>query len=146
MSTTTAFKDALNDLYFNNVDHANVGDASGLQNSAAAGSFYISLHTSTPGISGDQTSNEATFTSYARIAVARTAGGFTIVNGNVSNAAAVTFPEATGGSETVTYFGIGSAISGTGNLQYFGVLGTSRAVSSGVTLEFAIGELDIDLT
>ena len=146
MSTTTAFKDAQNDLYFNNVDHANIGDASGLQNSAAAGSFYISLHTADPTATGDQTSSEATFTSYVRVAVARTTGGFTVVNGNASNAAAVTFAEATGGSETITYFGIGSDSSGTGNLQYYAAVTTSRAVSSGVTLEFAIGELDVDIT
>lgn len=33
-------------LFFNNTDWANIGDAAGLQNSAAAGSLYLSLHTS----------------------------------------------------------------------------------------------------
>ena len=30
---------------------------------------YVSLHTATPGAGGDQTTNEATFGSYARVAV-----------------------------------------------------------------------------
>lgn len=145
MSTTTAFKTALLNLYMDNVDHANIGDAAGLQNSAADGSFYVSLHTGDPGITGDQESSEATFTSYARQAVGRTSG-WTVSVANASNAAAVTFPEATGGSETITHYGVGSAVSGAGNLFFFAALDNSRAVSSGVTLEFAIGELDIDVT
>lgn len=56
---------------FNNTDFANIGDAGGLQNSATAGSLYISLHTSDPGEAGSQTTNEANYTSYARVAVAR---------------------------------------------------------------------------
>lgn len=65
-------------LLFNNSDIANIGDATGLRGSSTAGSLYVSLHTSDPGTTGDQTTNEATYTSYARVAVARTAGGWTI--------------------------------------------------------------------
>lgn len=64
-------------LYFQNVDHANVGDASGLQNSAGAGNIYVSLHTADPA-GGDQTTSEATYTGYARVAVARGAGTWTV--------------------------------------------------------------------
>ena len=45
MSMTNAAEQALLDLIFTNVDWANIGDAGGLQNSATAGRFYISLHT-----------------------------------------------------------------------------------------------------
>jgi hypothetical protein len=62
MSATNAFETALLTLYFNNTDHANIGDAAGLQNSATAGSFYVSLHTGDPGEGGDQTTSEATYT------------------------------------------------------------------------------------
>lgn len=144
MSATNAFETALLTLYFNNTDHANVGDAAGIQNSATAGSFYISLHTGDPGEAGDQTTNEATYTSYARVAVARSGAGWTVSGANCSNAAAVTFPAATGGTNTITHFGIGSASSGAGNLFFKGALSSSLAVSTGITPAFAIGELDVN--
>lgn len=65
-------------LYFQNVDHANVGDAAGLQNSAAAGNIYVSLHTADPA-GGNQTTNEATYTGYDRVAIVRGAGTWTVV-------------------------------------------------------------------
>lgn len=145
MSATNAAETDILELYFNNTDHANIGDASGLQGSAAAGSYYISLHTGDPGETGSQTTSEANYTSYARVAVARTSGGFTISGNNASNTAAVTFPAATGGSNTVTHFGIGTDSSGAGNLLFYGALSASLAVSNGITPEFAIGDLDVNL-
>lgn len=145
MSATNAFETALLTLYFNNTDHANVGDAAGIQNSATAGSFYISLHTADPGETGTQTTSEATYTSYARVAVARSGAGWTVSGANASNAAAVNFPAATGGTNTITHFGIGSDASGAGNLFFKGALTASLAVSTGITPSFAIGELDVNL-
>ncbi len=145
MSATNAFETALLTLYFNNTDHANVGDAAGIQNSAAAGSFYISLHTADPGETGTQTTSEANYTGYARVAVARSAAGFTISAANVSNAAAVTFGACTAGSNTITHFGIGSDLTTAGNLFFKGALTASLAVSAGITPSFAIGELDVNL-
>lgn len=144
MTATNAFESACLTLYFNNTDHANVGDAAGIQNSATAGSFYISLHTGDPGETGDQTTSEATYTSYARVAVARSGAGWTVSGANVSNAAAVTFPACSGGTNTITHFGIGSDSSGAGNLFFSGALSGSLAVSSGITPSFAIGELDVN--
>ena len=145
MSATNAFETALLTLYFNNTDHANVGDAAGIQNSAAAGSFHVSLHTADPGEAGSQTTSEATYTGYARVAVARSGAGWTIAAANASNAAAVTFGACTAGSNTITYFGIGSDSSGAGNLFLYGALTASLAVSAGITPSFAIGELDVNL-
>lgn len=145
MSATNAFETALLNLLFLNTDLANVGDAAGLQNSAAAGSFYISLHTGDPGEAGSQTTSEATYTGYARVAVARSGAGWTISGGNASNAAAINFAVCTAGSSTVTYFGIGSDASGAGNLFLKGALTASLAVTAGVTPSFAIGELDVNL-
>lgn len=145
MSFTNAAETALLTLLFNNTDWANIGDAAGLQNSTAAGSFYISLHTADPGETGTQTTSEATYTGYARVAVARSGAGFTISGANASNAAAVTFGACTAGTSTVTYFGIGTDASGTGNLVLRGALTGSLAVSSGITPAFAIGDLDVNL-
>jgi hypothetical protein len=144
MTATNAFENNVLLLYFNNTDHANVGDAAGLQNSAAAGDVFVSLHTADPGETGTQTTSEATYGSYARVAVPRTSGGWTISGSNVSNAAVVTFPAASSGSNTITHFGLGSALSGAGNLYMSGALAASRVISTGITPSFAIGELDVD--
>lgn len=141
MSATNAFETALLNLYFLNTDHANVGDAAGLQNSATAGSFYISLHTADPGEAGTQTTSEANYTGYARVAVARSGAGFTVSGNSVSNAAAVTFGACTAGSSTCTHFGIGSDASGAGNLFFSGALNASLAVTAGITPSFALGAM-----
>lgn len=145
MSATNAFETALLTLYFNNTDHANIGDAGGLQNSAVAGSFYVSLHTADPDETGTQATSEATYGGYARVAVARSGAGWTVSGGNVSNAAEVGFPACASGSNTITHFGIGSDPSGAGNLFFKGALTASLAVSAGITPSFASGELDVNL-
>lgn len=145
MSATDAFETALLNLIFTNTNAANVGDATGLRGSTTAGNFYISLHTADPGETGTQTTSEATYTSYARVAVVRSGSGWTVSGNNASNTAAITFPACTGGSNTITHFGIGSAASSTGNLFLKGALTSSLAVSSGITPVFAIGDLDVNL-
>jgi hypothetical protein len=144
MSATNAFETSLLSHIFANANIANVGDATGLRGSSTAGSLYVSLHTADPGETGDQTTSEATYTSYARVAVARSGAGWTVSGNNASNAAAVTFPAATGGTNTITHFGIGTDSSGAGNLLFKGALSASLAVSSGITPSFAIGELDVN--
>ena len=59
---TTAAANSFLLLLFNNTDWAVVGDASGLQNSAVAGSLYLSLHTASPGEGGTQATSEITYT------------------------------------------------------------------------------------
>lgn len=144
MSATNAFETAVLNLYFLNTDHANVGDAAGLQNSVAAGSFYVSLHTADPGEAGAQNTTEATYTGYARVAVARSGAGWTVAANNAANAAAITFPAASAGSDIITHFGVGSDLSGVGNLFFKGALNASRTISAGITPSFAIGELDVN--
>lgn len=120
-------------LVFNNTNAANIGDATGLRGSSTAGSLYVSLHTSSPGAAGDQTTNEIGYTSYARAAVARSSGGWTITAGSVSPTAAIVFPAGTGGSGTATNFAVGTASSGTGELLYFGTISPSIVTGAGVT-------------
>jgi len=143
MSKSNACENGLLLLMFNNTDFANIGDAGGLQNSATAGSLYVSLHTADPGEAGSQTTNEANYTSYARVAVARSGAGWTVSTNQAVNAATISFPQCTGGSNTVTHFGIGTDSAGAGTLLYSGALTASLAVSSGITPQFNAGELDI---
>jgi hypothetical protein len=142
MSLTNAAETALLNLLFNNTDWANIGDAAGLQNSAAPGVFYISLHTANPDETGNQTTSESAYTNYARQSVVRTAAGWTVSGNTVSNAAAITFPACGVTGSTVTYFGIGTDVSGAGNLVASGLLGSGGLViSAGITPSFAIGAL-----
>jgi hypothetical protein len=142
MSKGNTFENDLLLLIFNNTAAALIGDASGLQPSATAGSLYVSLHTGDPGEAGTQTTNECAYTSYARVAVARSGAGWTVSGNAVTNAALVQFPQCTGGSETATYFAIGTASSGTGKVLYRGALSASLAISSGIQPQFAAGDLD----
>ena len=141
MSASNAMENGLLLLIFNNTNFALIGDATGLRGSSTAGSLYISLHTSDPGEAGAQNTNETSYGSYARVAVARSGAGFTVSSDTVSNAAAVTFPACSSGTPTLTHFGIGTDSSGAGVLLTSGALGSSLAVSSGITPSFAIGQL-----
>ena len=141
MSMSNASETNLLNLLFNNTDWANVGDAAGLQNSAAAGSFYVALHTADPGDAGNQSTNEVSYTGYARVAVARTAGGWTVSGNKVSNTATVQFGECTAGSATATHFSVGLLTSGAGDILYSGSLSASRSISSGITPLFNAGAL-----
>lgn len=145
MSATNVFENGLLSLIFENANYANVGDATGLRGSSTAGSFYISLHTANPNETGSQTTSEGAYTSYARVAVARSTAGWSVASGVADNDSAISFPAATGGSETETHFGIGSDASGAGNLFLWGALTASLAVSSGITPSFAAGALDVTL-
>jgi len=95
--------------------------------------LYVSLHTADPADAGNQTTSETAYTSYARVAVARTSGGWTVTGNSVSPAANIDFPACTGGTATITHFGIGTASSGTGKLLYSGTVSPNISVSSGVT-------------
>jgi hypothetical protein len=130
---SSTWADALLLLLFNNTAAANIGNTAGLQPSSAAGSLYLSLHTADPGPSGNQSTSEIAYTSYARVAVARSSSGFTVSGSSVTLAAAVSFPAGTGGSGTATYLGIGTASTGTGELLYSGALSNSIVCGSGVT-------------
>lgn len=145
MSATNAFENGLLSLIFENANYANVGDATGLRGSSTAGVFYIDLATADKGETGTQTTNEATYTSYARVSVARSTAGWTVASGVADNDAEIAFPAATGGSNTITNFGIGSDASGAGNLFLKGATAASLAVSSGITPRFAAGALDVSL-
>jgi len=126
-------------LIFNNVTMTLVGDAAGILASAAAGSLYFSLHTADPGEAGDQTTNEVAYTSYARVAVARSGAGFTVSTNTVALVANVSFPAGTGGSGTATHWGIGASSSGAGKLLYKGAISPTIVCGNGVTPQLTAG-------
>jgi hypothetical protein len=105
--------------------------------------LYLALHTADPGEAGNQTTSEATYTSYARVAVARTSGGWTVTGNQAVNAALIQFPQATGGSNTITHVSIGTASSGAGQILYSGALSSSLSVTNGIQPQFAATSLTI---
>ena len=138
MSKGNTFENDLIKLIFNATAIANIAD-----NAAASPltNLYLALHTADPGEAGDQTTSEATYTSYARIAVARTSGGWTVSTNTASNAALAQFPQCTGGSNTITYVSIGVATSGASKILYSGALSASLAVANLIQPQFAIAAL-----
>lgn len=124
------FDNDLLKLIFNGTAIANICDNA---SSSPLTNLYVSLHTADPGTGGTATTNEAAYTSYARVAVARTTGGWTVSGANVTPVATINFATATGGSETHTWASVTVASSGASKILYRGPLSSSIVVSTGVT-------------
>ncbi len=86
--------------------------------------IYLSLHTADPTAAGTQTSSEVTYTSYARVPVARTTGGFSVA------AASVTPTGAAG--QVATFVAYGAASSGSGELFYATPLSPTITITIGI--------------
>lgn len=136
MSKGNTFENDLLGLIFNGDAIANLADNAA---TSPLTNLYVSLHTSDPGEAGDQTTNECAYTSYARVAVARTSGGWTITDNSVSPAANIDFPTAIGGTETATHVAIGTASTGTGKILYSGAITPNISISTGVTPRIGTG-------
>jgi len=95
--------------------------------------LYVALHTADPTASGGQSTSEAAYTGYARVAVARTSGGWTVTGGSVSPAATIGFGACTGGTATATNWSVGTAAGGAGEILYTGTISPNIAITSGVT-------------
>lgn len=123
MSKTNTWENELLAMVFTNANVSLIGDATGLRGSSAAGNLFISLHSADPGETGDQTTSEVTYGSYARVSVSRSTG-FSVTGSTGTNVAAIEFPTGTSGvvAQNATHFGIGTASSGTGKLLYRGAI------------------------
>lgn len=117
-------------LVFNATAIANMAD-----NAAASPltSLYVALHTADPGEAGNQSTSEATYTGYARVAVARTAGGWAVTASSVSPVAAISFGACTAGTNTITHWSVGVASSGATKILYSGAVTPNISVTPGVT-------------
>jgi len=134
MSKSNFLEDAILNLIFRAVAIANIAD-----NAAASPltNLYWALHTADPGEAGTQSTSETTYGSYARVAVARTAGGMSASSGgSTSPAANVTFAQASSPAlptvSSITHFSIGVASAGATNILYSGTVTPNINVSTGV--------------
>ena len=141
MSKGATFESDLLSLIFLATAIANLADNAG---ASPLANLFVALHTADPGETGDQSTNEATYTGYARVAVARSSSGWTKSGASptqVANAAQISFPQCTAGSNTITHASVGVAVSGATKILYSGALTASLAVSAGITPDFAPGSL-----
>jgi hypothetical protein len=143
MSATNSFESEVLRHILLNEAILNLGDAGGLLPSVAAGSVYIALFTQGPGEAGSIV-NESAFGGYARVAVARGGAGWTEANGQALNAAIISFPICTSGSETITHFGICKTLAGD-DLILKAELPSPGLVSIDVQIQFAISTLAVNL-
>lgn len=120
-------------LIFNATAWSNVADNTG---TSPLTQLAVALHTADPGDTGNQSTNEAAYTSYARVNTARTSGGWTVSGTNptqVVPAANITFPAGTGGSGTVTHFSVGKTGGGATIIIVSGTVSPNIVTGNGVT-------------
>jgi hypothetical protein len=122
-------EDALLNLIFSATTWANYAinaSASPETNIVAA------LHTADPGEAGTGSTNEITYTSYARTNVARSTGWTTSSAGSVSPAAIISFIAGTGGSGTASFFSLGKSGGGASPILFSGTVTPNIVCGSGV--------------
>lgn len=133
---------------FNNTAIAGIGDTTGLPGSAVPGFYYLSLHTADP-TGGNQTTNETTYGGYVRIAIVRSAVGWTVSGGvgvsSVINAALQNFATVTSGSGTITHLGIGSGASGATELLFALPIDSAFTIATGNRPSFPAGNISVTI-
>jgi hypothetical protein len=134
MTIANATESAVLKLIFNATAWANYADNAATTPQTNVG---VSLHTGDPGEAGDASTSEATYTSYTRVNVARTTGGWTETTGSISPVANIDFPAGTGGSGTVTFFATSKSNAtpptGAQPILWSGTVSPSIVTGSGVT-------------
>jgi hypothetical protein len=130
MSMSDALENNLLKLIFNATAWANYAD-----NAAATPetNIHCGLHVGDPGDAGTMSTSETTYTSYARVNVLRTTGGWTVTAASVSPVAAISFPAGTGGSGTVTFFSTGKTGGGATAILFSGTVTPSIVTGNGIT-------------
>jgi hypothetical protein len=128
MSKGNTFEDDILKLIFNATPIADLADN---DQSTPITTLTVALHTADPGEAGTQATNEAAYTGYARVTVARTSGGWTVLNGSVSPVAAIDFGECTASpGGPITHASIGTGVAN--KLLYKGALTPNITMAAGV--------------
>lgn len=130
MSIADVSETAILSLIFNAAAWANYADNAA---STPQTNISVALHTADPTDSGNQSSSEVAYTSYARVSVARSSGGWTVTGGSVSPVANVDFPAGTGGAGTATFFSTGKTGGGSSAILWSGTVTPNIVCGSGVT-------------
>lgn len=134
MSFSNTAEAAIMALIFQAAAWANMAD-----NAATTPQTNISVaaHTADPGETGTQSTSEVAYTSYARVNVARTSGGWSQSGGVVNPVAAISFPAGTGGSGTITHGTVGKTGGGSSDVWMRGTVSPNIVCGSGITPQFS---------
>lgn len=130
MSIADTTENAILNLIFSATAWANYADNAA---TSPQTNIHTALHTADPGDTGTMSTSETTYTSYARVNVARSSGWSTSSAGSVSPAATVAFPAGTGGSGTITHFSTGKTGGGAAAILFSGTVTPNITAGSGVT-------------
>jgi hypothetical protein len=136
MSKGNTFETDLLALIFNGTAIADLAEN---DTTSPLTSLYLALHTADPGEAGTATTNECAYTSYARKAVNRNSGGFTVSGSSVTLTADQDFVQATGGSETATHFSVTVASSGASKILYKGTVTPNIVIANGTIPRLTTG-------
>lgn len=130
MSKSNILENAMLALLYNGTAIPNVADNAA---NAPLGSVFVALHTADPGEAGTQATNEANYTGYARVAVARNPGGWVApAAGATGPVANIDFPAGTAGGGTATHFSTGIALAGATAYWHSGPITPTIALGAGV--------------
>lgn len=128
MSKGDVFESDFLKLIFNGTA---IADLAQDDTSSPATTLTVALHTADPGETGTQSTSETAYTGYARVAVARTTGGWTVTNNSVSPVANIDFGECTASpGAAITHASIGTGVSN--KLLYSGALSATITMAVGV--------------
>ena len=135
MSKGNTFENDFLKLIFQATAIANIADNAA---TSPLTNLWVSLHSSTPGEAGSQTTNEVAYTGYGRASVARSGSGWTVTDNSVSPAATISFPACTGGTATATHFAVGTAETDAGKVLYYGAVTPNISIADGVTPQLGV--------
>lgn len=130
MSISNTTETAVLKLIFQAVAWANYAD-----NAAASPetNIVVAGHTADPADAGTQSTSEIAYTSYARVNVARTTGGWAEASGTITPVANIDFPAGTGGAGTMTHFSTGKSGGGASAILWSGTVTPNIVTGNGVT-------------
>lgn len=129
MSKSNQLETDILSLIFKATAIANVADNA---TTAPNTNLFLALHTADPGDAGNQTTSEVAYSGYARVSVARSAAGWTVVNGVASPMANINFPTCIAGTSTATYFSVGMSSTGSTGILYSGSISPQVSIAAGV--------------
>lgn len=130
MSISNTTESAILKLVFQAVAWGNYADNAA---TSPETNIVLALQTADPTDTGTMSSSEVTYTSYARVNVARTTGGWTETSGSVSPVANIDFPAGTGGTGTVSFFSTGKSGGGASAILWSGTVTPNIVTGNGVT-------------
>lgn len=130
MSISNTTESAIMKLIFQAVAWGNYADNAA---TSPETNIVVAGHTADPADAGTMSTTEIAYTSYARVNVARTSGGWAETSGSISPVATIGFPAGTGGAGTITHFSTGKSGGGAAAILWSGTVTPNIVCGNGIT-------------